>query len=174
MALHNASRRESEIPRLGRSQTTAIDRHEKSPYSPKPVGSRDSDLLEDQLAAFRLRREVDIPTFPSLAPRDPSIPRRGDGKGIESIGHIDFTRPNTSMAISPHMQFVLDFDWTSTELGPINTWSAELRRMANILMTDPRPAAMYWGKSSTLLSNELYGQYSMRIGRNEGIESRAL
>ncbi|KUJ18979.1 putative histidine kinase M3YPp [Mollisia scopiformis] len=54
------------------------------------------------------------------------------------------------------MQFVLDFDWESTELGAVDSWSPELRRMANILMTDPRPAAMYWGKKRTMLYNEPY------------------
>ncbi|KAE8443515.1 hypothetical protein EG329_001755 [Mollisiaceae sp. DMI_Dod_QoI] len=155
-ALLNASHHQSEISRLGRSQTVAIDRLEKSPYVQKPVGHRENDLLEDQLAAFRLRREEDITTFPSLVPRDPSMPRQSEGKEVENIGRIDFTRPNTSVAISSHMKFVLDFDWASTELGPITSWSPELRRMANILMTDPRPAAMYWGRTRTMLYNEPY------------------
>jgi hypothetical protein len=132
------------IPRLGRSQTAAIDRHERSRYSQKSVTSRED--LEDQLAAFRLRREEDIPTFPSPAPQDTSVPKRSEINESADIGRIDFTRPNPSMVISPHIQFVLNIDWGSTELGAIDTWSPELRRMANILMTDPRPAAMYWGK----------------------------
>ncbi|KAF8863038.1 putative histidine kinase M3YPp [Acephala macrosclerotiorum] len=54
------------------------------------------------------------------------------------------------------MQFVLDFDWGSTELGPISSWPPELRRMTNILMSDPRPAAMYWGKKRIMMYNEPY------------------
>jgi hypothetical protein len=64
--------------------------------------------------------------------------------------------PNPSLTLSPHHEFVLNFDWGSTELGPINEWSTEFRRMANILMSDPRPAAMYWGKNRTMLYNESY------------------
>lgn len=60
------------------------------------------------------------------------------------------------MVLFPHHEFVLNFDWGSTELGPINEWSTELRRMTNILMSDPRPAAMYWGKHRTMLYNQPY------------------
>ncbi|KAE9366560.1 putative histidine kinase M3YPp [Stipitochalara longipes BDJ] len=74
----------------------------------------------------------------------------------EDIGRIDFTKPNPSFVLSPHHEFVLNFDWGSTDLGPISEWSSELRRMANILMSDPRPAAMYWGKHRTMLYNEPY------------------
>jgi len=119
---------------------------------PKPCAN---DSLEAQLSAFTLRREEEIQVFPSPAPRD--LVRKQDGnRSAEDIGRIDFTKPNPSLALSPHHEFVLNFDWGSTELGPIDEWSTELRRMANILMSDPRPAAMYWGKHRTMLYNESY------------------
>ena len=154
-----ALRHQSEFPRPGRSQT--MDKVERrSRELSKPVGNP-NDSLEAQLSAFRLRREEEIQVFPSQAPREQV--QRQDSKdskesitNAEDIGRIDFTKPNPSFSLSPHHEFVLNFDWGSTELGPINQWSTELRRMANILMSDPRPAAMYWGRHRTIMYNEPY------------------
>ena len=144
-------RRQSAFPRPGRAQTMErVERRPRDGLKPCP-----NDSLEAQLSAFRLRREEEIQVFGSSAPRDPV--RKQDGnKSAEDIGRIDFTMPNPSLTLSPHHEFVLNFDWGSTELGPINEWSTEFRRMANILMSDPRPAAMYWGKNRTMLYNESY------------------
>lgn len=157
-ALLNSNQRQSEmptsIPRLERSQTAAVDTPGHSLYPKTSASSRAE--LDAQLAAFRIRKDVDMPSFPSPAPLDLSASNAKVETVSRDIGRIDFTSPNTSMAITPHMQFVLDFDWASTELGAIDTWSPELRRMVNILMSDPRPAAMYWGKERTMIYNESY------------------
>lgn len=145
-------RRQSEFPRPGRSQT--MDRVERKPREQSKPSPNDS--LEAQLSAFRLRREEEIQVFPSPAPREQPVLQQDSMKKAEDIGRIDFTKPNPSFTLSPHHEFVLNFDWASTELGPMSGWSAELRRMANILMSDPRPAAMYWGKHRTMMYNEPY------------------
>jgi hypothetical protein len=139
----NSTRRQSELPRIGRVQT----------LRPERIGpSIHTDSIDSQLAAFRLHRDELIQTFPSVKVREPLL-RRPDAPGAL---HFDFTRPNPTISLSPHLQFVLNFDWASTELGPISHWDTDLRRMANIVMNDPRPAAMYWGKSRTILYNEPY------------------
>ncbi|KAF2211923.1 hypothetical protein CERZMDRAFT_42268 [Cercospora zeae-maydis SCOH1-5] len=38
----------------------------------------------------------------------------------------------------------------------MSTWSPQLRRSVNFLLVDPRPAALYWGPSKTLIYNEPY------------------
>ena len=45
---------------------------------------------------------------------------------------------------SPHIQFFMSVDWSATVLGPLESWSYHLRQMTVLLMSDPRPAAMYW------------------------------
>ena len=62
-----------------------------------------------------------------------------------TLGPFDILSPRPRLEISDHIRYFLDFDWASTELGPISSWSIELRRMCNFLMTDPRATAMYWG-----------------------------
>lgn len=85
-----------------------------------------------------------------------SDPKRDEVEESEDGGHLDFTRPNPAVVITPHLKFILEFDWASTELGAMSTWSPELRRMANIVMADPRPAVLYWGKNCIHLYNEPY------------------
>lgn len=45
---------------------------------------------------------------------------------------------------SPHTDFFLITDWTASGLGPLESWSYHLRQMTVLLMSDPRPSAMYW------------------------------
>jgi hypothetical protein len=43
-----------------------------------------------------------------------------------------------------HNAFLINTDWTSTELGPIEKWPAPLRLMIRKMLADPRPANLYW------------------------------
>lgn len=59
-------------------------------------------------------------------------------------------------AVSQHVQLVRDFDWSATDLGPMSCWSPELKRMVNVCLIDPRPAALWWTKQRILIYNEGY------------------
>jgi hypothetical protein len=56
---------------------------------------------------------------------------------------FDWTRLPMSAALPRHVQFCRNYDWASTPLGPIETWSFDLRAMCNLIMGSPHPAAMY-------------------------------
>ena len=71
-------------------------------------------------------------------------------------GFFDWTRLPNSPALPPHVQFAKSVDWASTPLGPIESWSAELRSMSNLIMASPYPAAMYWGPELVAMYNEAY------------------
>jgi len=45
---------------------------------------------------------------------------------------------------SHHRHFFKDIDWSATALGPLKHWSAHLRQMVRFLMSDYRPAYMFW------------------------------
>jgi len=70
----------------------------------------------------------------------------------------DITVPELSPGceISAHIQLIRSHDWASTELGPMASWSVELRHLVNMCMTDPRPAAVWWHKSRNIIYNEGY------------------
>ncbi|KAH9212303.1 hypothetical protein DL95DRAFT_304405, partial [Leptodontidium sp. 2 PMI_412] len=59
---------------------------------------------------------------------------------------------------SAHLRLFLEFDWLSTELGSIDAWSTTLRRMVTFLMSDMRPAAMFWGENRITMYNEAYAR----------------
>ncbi|KAH6720725.1 putative histidine kinase M3YPp [Leptodontidium sp. MPI-SDFR-AT-0119] len=109
------------------------------------------DSLEAQIAAFRLREGRPPPnsaTGPLVAPE--SI------QDSESLDRLDFFRAYPATVPSSHHKFFIEFDWAATELGPISSWCTSLRRKVTFLMSDPRPAAMFWGKQRTMMYNEPY------------------
>ena len=70
----------------------------------------------------------------------------------------DLTSPGlpADKKVSDHVRWIRAFDWASTELGAMATWSPELRRMVNVCLTDPRPATLWWGRNRVMLYNEAY------------------
>lgn len=69
---------------------------------------------------------------------------------------FDWTRIPLSPTTPLHIQFARLRNWADTALGPVETWSYDLRAMANMIMACPHPAAMYWGPELTVMYNEAY------------------
>ncbi|KAK4543510.1 hypothetical protein LTR36_005404 [Oleoguttula mirabilis] len=69
---------------------------------------------------------------------------------------FDVTLASPPLNASEHVRFFRSRDWAATELGPMASWSVELRGLVNVVLTDPRPAAITYGKSHTLVYNEPY------------------
>ncbi|KAK6860100.1 hybrid signal transduction histidine kinase K [Apiospora arundinis] len=69
---------------------------------------------------------------------------------------FDWTRIPLTDELPQHILFARTRDWASTPLGPIESWSADLRAMANMVMGSPHPAAMYWGPEFIAIYNEAY------------------
>jgi hypothetical protein len=49
-----------------------------------------------------------------------------------------------------------NIDWSNTPLGPIESWPQDLCTMANLVMADPEPTVLFWGKENIMIYNELY------------------
>ncbi|MDR5817106.1 MULTISPECIES: ATP-binding protein [unclassified Caballeronia] len=62
---------------------------------------------------------------------------------------------------------IRDFDWSTTPLGPIDTWPQVLRSAVQIMLRNALPMAVLWGEQGTLLYNDAYAQFSG--GRHPGI-----
>jgi len=71
----------------------------------------------------------------------------------------DFTRSPTTHNLPPHLQLFLSIDWSSTPLGPINSWSSELRHLCNIVTADINPAVLFWGPESVMIYNKPYVKF---------------
>lgn len=57
---------------------------------------------------------------------------------------------------SPFLDFFANHDWASSGLGPVETWSEDLKSSLRILLNDPRPATLMWGPSYITVWNEAY------------------
>jgi hypothetical protein len=75
-----------------------------------------------------------------------------------SPGTPDWTVENPQGVFSPHIALARSIDWASTPLGPMSTWSPELRQVACLLMANPHPAALFWGEELTVLYNQAYAE----------------
>ncbi|KAJ9144314.1 Hybrid signal transduction histidine kinase K [Coniochaeta hoffmannii] len=80
-----------------------------------------------------------------------SIPLGAPDKAV-----ADWTVPKPKGLLSPHIKYAREVDWGSTPLGPMEEWSPEFRQLVNLCMSNPHPAALFWGSELTMLYNEAY------------------
>jgi len=69
---------------------------------------------------------------------------------------VDWTSSKPRGILSPHLQYARTVNWADTPLGPMERWSPEFRQAANLCMSNPHPAALFWGTELTMLYNEAY------------------
>ena len=52
------------------------------------------------------------------------------------------------------------FDWSRTELGAIEHWSASLRSAVQLLLASPLPMVMLWGRQGFMIYNDAYAEFA--------------
>ncbi|KAF7872839.1 uncharacterized protein EAF02_008910 [Botrytis sinoallii] len=70
----------------------------------------------------------------------------------------DWTIERPEGYLSDHIVFARGVDWSSTPLGPMNSWSPEFRQIVNMVIANPHPAAIFWGEELTVLYNQTYAE----------------
>ncbi|CAO2650051.1 Nn.00g013430.m01.CDS01 [Neocucurbitaria sp. VM-36] len=75
-------------------------------------------------------------------------------------GPFDYTEEtlSASAASDPHIDYFRSIDWAQTPLGPMSTWSAELRSIVNLVLNSSFPNVLFWGDEVILIYNEHYIQ----------------
>lgn len=73
-----------------------------------------------------------------------------------TTGTPDWTIAHPVGVLSPHVMFARQIDWGSTPLGDMNLWSPEFRQVANLVMDNPHPCALFWGEELTVMYNKAY------------------
>lgn len=66
----------------------------------------------------------------------------------------DWTADEEPSGLTEFQRFARGVDWSKTGLGPMNSWSAELRRSLIFMLVDPRPASLLWGPDRVAVYNE--------------------
>jgi hypothetical protein len=64
-----------------------------------------------------------------------------------------------------HVRFFRTTDWARTRLGPLKSWSPTLQLFASYVLSDSRPACLWWGEinSLTAIYNESYALLAASI-----------
>jgi hypothetical protein len=72
-------------------------------------------------------------------------------------GPYDYTlHPPPVAAMSDHVKYFRETDWSQTPLGPTASWSPELRSVVNMALNDSYPAVLFWGEDAIMIYNEAY------------------
>lgn len=69
---------------------------------------------------------------------------------------FDWTDELPPLKLSAHAAWARSINWAATPLGPMNTWSSQLRSICNLVMQDPRPAVVFYGSELIMIYNEAY------------------
>jgi PAS domain-containing protein len=85
---------------------------------------------------------------------------------------FDWTAEIPPEGLSPFIAWARSIDWASTSLGPLSTWSPQLRTITNLMMRDTRPSLLFWGPDLTVVYNEAYVEPSGKIHPFMGVKAR--
>ena len=57
-------------------------------------------------------------------------------------------------------QRIRAFDWSATELGPIENWPCSLSSTVQMLLASPMPMVMLWGRVGYMIYNDRYSEFA--------------
>ncbi|USP78986.1 uncharacterized protein yc1106_06260 [Curvularia clavata] len=120
---------------------------------------------EGKVAQTKYPRDASPPTTPPALPAN--LPETPENSAYSSApykphmrGSFDYTSAALPLDLVPG--FYIDYfhaaDWANTSLGPIESWSPDLRCMANMVLGNSAPTILFWGEDAIMLYNEAYVQ----------------
>jgi hypothetical protein len=77
----------------------------------------------------------------------------------EAVPELIYRPTETEFSVGPDSSFVrffMNYEWNTTSLGSLDTWSEALKSAARLLLADPRPSSMLVGPDHVLIWNEAY------------------
>ncbi|KAK5690976.1 hypothetical protein LTR17_025788 [Elasticomyces elasticus] len=83
------------------------------------------------------------------------------GPANERVSHHRFFAQGSkswtdSIPKTAHNSLFLNYDWSSTTLGPLDEWGPALRLYASMIFADSRGAVLWWGDDRIAFYNEEY------------------
>jgi hypothetical protein len=55
---------------------------------------------------------------------------------------------------------IAGFDWSTTPLGPIETWPQSLKTATSLILRSPVPLVMLWGEDGIMIYNDAYSVFA--------------
>lgn len=71
-------------------------------------------------------------------------------------GPFDYTLDPPPDNMPEHLKYFRGIDWAGTTLGPMRSWSPQLRCLVNMILNDTYPAVLFWGDDAVMIYNESY------------------
>jgi signal transduction histidine kinase/CheY-like chemotaxis protein len=68
----------------------------------------------------------------------------------------NFSAPQTVFGDTEMTRRVAEFDWSTTPLGPIDSWPTSLKNVVNLMLNSQHPMWIGWGPEMTFLYNDAY------------------
>ncbi len=142
--------------------------------TPRPkLSKRDSEAAKARKAAAPIAtkpRSRPGPTQPPLGPVSTNLTstlgKNASNHSNSSYPAITIMTPDDVVSdhtvarprgiLTEHAAFIRSFDWASTPLGDMETWSTPFREIINLLIRNPFPCALFWGEELTVIYNEAY------------------
>ncbi|OAL45667.1 hypothetical protein IQ07DRAFT_661792 [Pyrenochaeta sp. DS3sAY3a] len=75
-------------------------------------------------------------------------------------GPFDYTLEQISPLafVDDHITYFRNVNWAQTPMGPLASWSPELRCVVNLVLNSSYPSVMFWGKEVIMIYNFQYTQ----------------
>ncbi|KAK2609179.1 hypothetical protein QQS21_002261 [Conoideocrella luteorostrata] len=138
-----------------------------NPMADEPLDGPKQDVTANSgiIGSVNTQSDISQPTLTSYIPS--MTGSNSDETGLSSYSSsilltspemavTDWTVPKPKGLLSPHLKYARSVEWAKTPLGPMDDWSPEFRQVANLCMSNPHPAALFWGSELTMLYNEAY------------------
>jgi hypothetical protein len=92
-----------------------------------------------------------------ILPVPPMPPLQTPPSSTVQHDSYDYTLDPPPTTMSDHVRYFRSVDWAQTSLGPMCSWSPQLRCVINMMLKDSHPAILFWGPDEVaMVYNEAY------------------
>lgn len=70
--------------------------------------------------------------------------------------NLDWMRDPIPPDLTPFQKFFRSVKWEESSIGPMASWSRELKQTIRMMIADGSPQVLYWGEAFTVIYNEAY------------------
>lgn len=72
--------------------------------------------------------------------------------------HAFFSQSTGNSTIDADLKYIRDLDWSTSSIGPIESWPSELSVLINLALLSPQPQLFLLGPDAIILYNTAYGE----------------
>lgn len=128
---------------------------------------REQWLIVAMIDELGVSRKADAPTIAQSAnattlvqrpPPEMKTPISGQLSATASFQRLPLGAVGTHGHLGDlsYLEWMREFDWTSSPLGPIEHWPTELRQTCEYILASPDPVNILWGDDCILLYNKAF------------------